>query len=750
MAYLKPIHFYNRNDEFSIGENFSLLGEAHNLGIETAPALILPPEVFTSFLVSKYLDQKISFLLTKTNFHRPETFQDASRLIGQLISNNKFPTGLEKEFLKETESNQASLYKLSVEAVYRGRRLHESYYLFDRAGLTPVLARAWNQVFTPKLIKTLTEDGADLSQLKITTSLTPVKAAQASVIAQKNNPDLILWFRSGLNPNLVSQSNLFSLRNFNQAVVGPNELGFKTIDLNHRGSWLINKKTNSSLNGAISSEELNNDYLVESTIDNETDLLNLLLRHTKQIQFHQNQINNALIGSYQTHWTIVDDRAWLDQIGQVAPKPVPATNELILAHGKMLFPGLVTGQVLIASGKNLDQADSEKIVVLSEVPTDFQNLSKARGLIFEELIRDPLSLQRHLSNPAIHGVTNAKLLIKPGAIITLNALTGKVTKASLSQKPLTIFSEKVGPNQQGGIKETKASTSTATKVLLSIQEEEPASLLKQADGLLFYPEKIIAASAIHPNRIQTEEGNQISQNLIEEIEKTAAHLSQKTVFFSLADFSSNLLKHFKYGEIEEKDELNPSFGLTGAVRLNNQSSYLNEQIDAISQIRPLFIHGQLNIIFPFARHPDELVQIKKKLATKRLYDFGNLGFFGEIATSENLLNLARYLQIGLSGWIINTDKIISSLYSLDLTNHKLVEQVKFDNDLVLELIAQAIGEAKGVGNEVYLKTSHLVEQTKLVKLSVNSGVSGLITSDSHALHDLKTQLSQAEFNLLLK
>lgn len=95
------------------------------------------------------------------------------------------------------------------------------------------------------------------------------------------------------------------------------------------------------------------------------------------------------------------------------------------------------------------------------------------------------------------------------------------------------------------------------------------------------------------------------------------------------------------------------------------SNKFDTQIEALDFVRHK--KGLLNahIVTPLVRTSQELAQIKRDLAVKKLLRKNSLQIWMSVETPENIINLEDYLLAGIDGVVLNLDEMIGYLVGFD-------------------------------------------------------------------------------------
>ncbi len=146
------------------------------------------------------------------------------------------------------------------------------------------------------------------------------------------------------------------------------------------------------------------------------------------------------------------------------------------------------------------------------------------------------------------------------------------------------------------------------------------------------------------------------EDLVFKIVESAKTFPDSPVFLKLADVSEGM-----------SDGRQGMGKVRGALRLLHQKSLFDPVTDALSFARHKKGLTNIHIVIPFIRGVQELLQLKRELATKKLMRKNSLQIWMEVCIPENIINLEDYLIAGVDGVVLNLDELISFLNGFDKT-----------------------------------------------------------------------------------
>ncbi len=150
----------------------------------------------------------------------------------------------------------------------------------------------------------------------------------------------------------------------------------------------------------------------------------------------------------------------------------------------------------------------------------------------------------------------------------------------------------------------------------------------------------------------------------------------------------------------------------------------------------------VHVVIPFVRIPNELIQIKRDLAVKKLMRKNSLQLWMEAATPENIINLEEYLLQGVDGVVLNLDELIAHLNGFDHTN----EELGFYKKQVSGLLKFLENGIKLLHKEKvsFIAQGGIVLEKEILEFLVAKGVYGIVVEkyDAPSAKDLLYQVEK--------
>lgn len=745
MKAIYPIDHFNIEDNHEIGHIPALFGELSHSHVRVLTSEIIPHEIFSSFLKEHDLDRKINALLESAVEHTPELFQNTSLLIARSIQNvpikESILTEISHSLRKHTSVEHVCLHSdiIPFKATHDQPTESHEIRINQLKEIESGIKQLWVELFSPARIKKYLEKQMQFADFYNVISVQPIHNWQASVMTyyDKKSREYVVTALPGEQRDLFKRSKTNQL-SLDTLIVEGDSLNIAKITTAH-------PKTKGKYNGIHFEETAADDTYLEQQVIPQVG--SLILKHKEIIKTSPS--------TQLCEWRLYNKQWLITNIYSFSQFDIetPEANTEILAYGKSIFPGLVTGNVRILETQtdvDTEKLSSEDIVIISNVPANkIELLNKARALIIENTIKDEGYVSQRISIPTVSEVKNARGLLKKFSIVTVNASAGQVTAPNLIEPHITPENRSVVRLQAKQPILDEQPINTATKLLTEVSSNAHLDRIRLdfVDGVIFHPEEVLAEISVHPKRLSSTDKTKMKHLLHAELAAIAQKTFPKPLFYHLSHFSSELLRHFKYGELEEKEELNPSTGFNGLTRIVIDKLYLPLELEIIKSIRNDFGLLNVHLVIPAPRSVTEVTALKRYLNTQKMFNSPSTKQYLEIWVPENLFRIHSYIAAGVQNFIVDTDKLIAALYNFDLSNETMVNKLVFDEEFVSDVLQEFLETIRTKNGETVLKIGHLIPQENIIDLAVKMGVRALISADT-AVRVQKEHISKSEFKLL--
>lgn len=219
------------------------------------------------------------------------------------------------------------------------------------------------------------------------------------------------------------------------------------------------------------------------------------------------------------------------------------------------------------------------------------------------------------------------------------------------------------------------------------------------------------------------------EEMLFKLVESAASFPDAPVFFKLADKSEGMGK------------------VRGALRLLHQKSLFEPLLEALDFVRHKKKLINVQVVIPFVRGINELLQIKRELAAKKLMRKNSFQIWMEVGVPENVINLDKYLAAGIDGVVLNLNELIAYLNGFD---HK-EDNLSFYKNEIDGLMKFLEGGIKLLhkSKTPFIVCGNLSSDPKLLEFLVEKGVFGIVV-ERYEAHSAKDLLYQVEKRMVLR
>lgn len=219
------------------------------------------------------------------------------------------------------------------------------------------------------------------------------------------------------------------------------------------------------------------------------------------------------------------------------------------------------------------------------------------------------------------------------------------------------------------------------------------------------------------------------ENIVFKLVESASTFPELPILFKLADKSEGMGK------------------VRGVLRLIHQKSLFEPLADALDFARHKKNLTNIHIVVPFVRGVNELLQIKRDLAVKKLQRKNSLELWMEICVPENIINMEEYLVVGIDGVVFNLDELVSYLNGFDAKEGELVFY-KNEVDGLIKFLEDGI-RLLHKSKTPFIAYGSLALYPKVLEFLVEKGVMGVVVERYEAC-SAKDLLHQVEKKIILR
>lgn len=421
----------------------------------------------------------------------------------------------------------------------------------------------------------------------------------------------------------------------------------------------------------------------------------------------------------------------------------------ILFDGMPASPGIGFGKVrVIKTAKEINKVKQGEILVTEMTNPDFVPAMRRASAILTDrggATSHAAIVSRELGIPAIVGTEIATKMLKTGEVITVNGYHGKIYKGDYREELKNL---ELGRNYSE-YKKTK----TATKVYVNLAEPGHAVEVAQMgiDGVgLLRAEFMIAEIGKHPKKfIEEGKGKIFTQKLVEGLEIFAKAFGPRPVIYRATDFKTNEYRSLKGGDKYEGEENNPLIGYRGVSRYLIDTDVFKLEIEAIKQVRNKLGYKNLQLMLPFVRTVEELIEIKKLLSTYGLTRKGSFEIYLMVEVPSTVIMLEKFIDVGIDGISIGSNDLTMLTLGVDRDNEKITHLYNELDPAVLWMLEKAVKTAKAAGIKSSICGQAPTTYPELAKSLVEWGIQSISVSADTAYLTRKI-VSEAEYDLVLK
>lgn len=233
---------------------------------------------------------------------------------------------------------------------------------------------------------------------------------------------------------------------------------------------------------------------------------------------------------------------------------------------------------------------------------------------------------------------------------------------------------------------------TTQKIYAAIQTEYSGQKQTdtEIDGIAILDSApLLFAAATHPSEVvKTKQKkylvDSIAKTLLKQIEKT-----NKPLLYKANSSTSTELSKLQFGSIYEVAELNPYLGFRGGIRLISLPATFAIELESLQKVLEK-TKQRITLILPFVRSPEEVTRLIQLVNSHGLTQHTNFSLWFELATPENMLNIAEYPVHLIQGVVCNLRSIQALAIGVDPNNQDIALHYSQNSVLLEKLIEHAI------------------------------------------------------------
>jgi pyruvate,water dikinase len=760
----------DKHDVGLVGGKGANLGEMLNAKFPVPYGFVVTANAYFTFIQENNLDKKIRDLLGIINFENSRELHDGSKAIRKILLNSPIPTIISEKIIdyydylpqKEAKiynknenailSRLKSTYKSPIvavrssataedlpEASFAGQQ--ETYLnVQGENDLITKVRECWASLFTERAIYYRHNQGFDHFKVGLAAVVQRMIESEKSGIAfsidpvTNNKSTIMIEAIYGLGEYIV------------QGMVTPDhyEVNKNTYEITNEDvrtqTMKFVKKGTSNAQIKLSSKEGSQKKLTNPEI---VEIAKIVHNIEKHYFFPQD-----------TEWAIENGKVYIVQARPITTiKATTAVNEQniktdsskeVILKGDPASPGIAYGHpVVIASPKEIGLIQKGDVLVAEQTNPDYvPAMKKASAIVTEKGGRTSHAaiVSRELGIPAVVGAEGATKILKNQPIVTVNGKTGEVYKgnvlSSIKLEPVSTPHKKV---------------KTLTKIYVNMAEPSEAERVAKldVDGIgLLRAEFMIADIGTHPKEfIRQKKQDVFIQTLTKKLLMFAKAFAPRPIVYRATDFKTNEYKHLVGGEKYEPREENPMIGYRGASRYIKDPEVFAMELEAIKNVRAKGFKN-INLMIPFIRVPEELIEIKEILKQHGLVDLPTFKLWIMVEVPATVIRLEEFLRIGIDGVSVGTNDLTMLLLGVDRDNEVIAKLYDERNPAVLWALEKIVKTTNKYGVTCSVCGQAPSDYPDIVEKLVGWGVTSMslnpdaVDATRQQVHEIETKLWQ--------
>ncbi len=741
MSPLPNILFFkdiNKNDTNLVGGKSANLGEMTKAGFPVPNGFAITIHGYDQFLTENKIVDNIYNLLKTIDVNDPAQLDSAAKKIQKMVVAGKIPEDLVREVITSYKKLSGK-FKHSLVAVRTSATAEDMpdnsfagmgttlLNIKGEANLLNAVRECWASLFTARSI-----------YYRVTNKI-PHEKVKISVVVQKMIQSEVSGVMFSIDPVKNDKDRIVI-----ESVWGLGEMivqGSVVPD-----TYIVQKETFSILSKEISDQNVQL-VKVKSGENKEVDVPNKL-KGVQKISDKEIVELAKLADRLQKHYYFPQDSEWAKEksklyliqtrpvttVSQVNKKGKESKNAYKIVTSPILSgsgasPGIGTGVVkILKSPKEISRINKGDILVAPMTSPDYvPAMKKSSAVITDEggQTSHAAIVSRELGIPCVVGTKEATKILKEGQIVTVNGESGQIFSGS-----------NIADNEKREILKAKPvnrKTKTATKLYVNLAQPDRAKEVSKmnVDGIgLLRAEFMIADIGIHPKEaIKKKEQVKFINKLTKGLEGFCKAFYPKPVIYRATDFKTNEYRSLLGGKYWEPVEPNPMLGFRGAYRYIASPEVFNLELTAIKNVRKKF--NNLNLMIPFVRSPEELVKVRRLVASTGLFEESSFKFLMMVEIPVNVIQIEDFIKVGLDGVSIGSNDLTMLIEGTDRDNSEVATEFNEMRPAVLWALKRVIKKCNQAGISSSICGQAPSEYDELVKKLVKWGITSIsINPDS--------------------
>lgn len=755
--YIRFFEQLSRHDLGLAGGKGANLGELTQAGIPVPPGFVVLSTAYSDFLTANSLRPHIHKILSVSNPNDPHELSTASSRIRHLVLSAPIPSDITGEVFKsyhhltQKNASQAVAIRSSAtaedlpEASFAGQQSSFLNITGDANVLLKV-KECWASLFEERSIFYRVQKKIDHFQISMAVPVQVMVQSEISGVmftvdpVTHNKQIMVIEAVYGLGDYIV------------QGVVTPDH-------------YEVDKSTHTIFSKQISTQEK---MEIRSATGVKAHTVPPRLRSLQKLS-DQHILELSHIGDLiQKHYYFPQDIEWAMVAGKIyitQSRPITTLNTndqksdlgqleqlgqlKSILKGAPASPGLISGPVrLVTNIKKIGEVKSGEIMVTHMTTPDFvPAMKKSAAIITDQggLTSHAAIISRELGVPCVVGTLTATSVLITGQLVTVNGTTGEVFAGALNLKSKILHSQ---PNPK--LQTPNPNLKTATKIYVNLAQPDQAQKVADAhvDGVgLLRAEFMMTQIGIHPKKALADgkQKHYISQ-MVDGLVMFAKAFYPRPVIYRASDFRTNEFRGLKGGDTYEPHEENPMLGFRGATRYIADPHVFELELAAIKLVRATHRLSNLHLMLPFVRSPEELLQVKKIIASAGLVRSNHFHLWMMVELPVNVIRLDEFIDVGIDGISIGSNDLTMLILGVDRDNTEIAHSFNELDPAVLWALERTIRTCvkRGITSSLcgQAATNHPDLASHLVKWGVTSisVAPDAVTQTRQIVHDCELKL----------
>lgn len=713
----------SKDDGNLVGGKGANLGEMCKAGIPVPFGFVVTAQAYFEFVKSTGIGIKITNQLKLLDHNDPKNLQQTATIIQKIISKAAMPEKLAQQIM-------AAYLELPVKAAKKGLKnqlsaLLKQPYVAVRSSATAedlpgasfagqqatflnvkgeanvvkMVQEAWASLFTPRAIFYREEKKFDHFHVGIAVPVQLMVSSQTSGVMFTIDP-------------VTNEKNMIVI----EAIYGLGELivqGAVTPDhfeVDKKSGNIVQKKIAKQTKMMVKRDGVTKEYKVPQAIEYKQKITD---DQVKKIANLGKLLEKHYYFPQDVEWAIEGNSIYIVQTrpvttistdSQKSEKKATATVQAkidlpLILQGDPASPGITSGPVkIIFKANEIHKVQDGDVLVTTQTNPDFvPAMKRAVAIVTERGGRTSHAaiVSRELGIPAVVGAADATKILAQGSIITVNGAKGEVYKGGLSKEVRMQLQAQMKP------KSSSIKYKTATNVYVNLAStsrvDEVAAMNVDGVGLL-RAEFMIADIGTHPKKLIKEHKEKIFiSKLADDLSKFCKAFNPRPVTYRATDFKTNEYRNLIGGKEFEPEEPNPMLGYRGAYRYMSDPDVFNLELETIKLIHKEYGYKNLNLMLPFVRTVNELVQVKKIIAASGLLRDPHFKLWMMVEIPSNVIILDQFCQAGIDGVSIGSNDLTMLILGTDRDNTEVASEFDERNPAVTWAIERVVKTAKKYG-----------------------------------------------------